>query len=366
MPKFEIKDSSHLADIDYQNYILQGVSRTFALTIPQLPSALRDIVGNGYLLCRIADTIEDDANINIQTKELLAKQFIAICNNDESDHDAIETFVQTFKQHLSQQTPAAEIDLINNTQRVINIKNSFSHAQKVILTRCVHTMLNGMIYFQTNASLNGLPDLKTMNSYCYHVAGVVGEMLTELYSDYSSEIAAQHNTLLPLSVSFGQGLQMTNILKDIWTDQKRNMCWLPQDIFNKYGITLKALHTDQKHENFPNALQELISIASGHLHNAIQYTLLIPKKERGLRLFCLWAIGMALLSLRKINNNLHFTDSKQVKISRRSVTATIMITRLTSGNNFILHILFKLLSKTLPTPQKVKLSIEQLKCPVTL
>ena len=47
----------------YQAQSLQAVSRTFALTIPQLPEALRDAVGNGYLLCRIADTIEDDPDL---------------------------------------------------------------------------------------------------------------------------------------------------------------------------------------------------------------------------------------------------------------------------------------------------------------
>ena len=41
-----------------QNKHLEGVSRTFALTIPCLPEDLRDWVGNAYLLCRIADTIE--------------------------------------------------------------------------------------------------------------------------------------------------------------------------------------------------------------------------------------------------------------------------------------------------------------------
>jgi len=48
------------ADETYQEKILQDVSRTFALTIPQLPPALRRVVSNAYLLCRIADTIEDD------------------------------------------------------------------------------------------------------------------------------------------------------------------------------------------------------------------------------------------------------------------------------------------------------------------
>ena len=49
------------SDEAYQEHALPGVSRTFALTIPELPGDLRRVVTNAYLLCRIADTIEDDA-----------------------------------------------------------------------------------------------------------------------------------------------------------------------------------------------------------------------------------------------------------------------------------------------------------------
>ena len=51
---------SGISDERYQDEILPHVSRTFALTIPQLPAALRVAVTNAYLLCRIADTIEDE------------------------------------------------------------------------------------------------------------------------------------------------------------------------------------------------------------------------------------------------------------------------------------------------------------------
>ena len=55
---------------DYQNKILTGVSRTFAFTIPQLPDGLRSHITNAYLLCRIADTIEDDADLSAEQKNL--------------------------------------------------------------------------------------------------------------------------------------------------------------------------------------------------------------------------------------------------------------------------------------------------------
>ena len=40
--------------------IISRVSRTFAIGISVLPGDLRKAVLTGYLLCRIADTIEDD------------------------------------------------------------------------------------------------------------------------------------------------------------------------------------------------------------------------------------------------------------------------------------------------------------------
>ena len=49
-----------LSDDDFQSEMLKGVSRTFALTIPQLPADLCRVVSNAYLLCRIVDTIEDE------------------------------------------------------------------------------------------------------------------------------------------------------------------------------------------------------------------------------------------------------------------------------------------------------------------
>src|SRR5256886_14840956 len=55
-----VKIDSGVTDALYQDRILPHVSRTFALTIPQLPPDLRTAVTSAYLLCRIADTIEDE------------------------------------------------------------------------------------------------------------------------------------------------------------------------------------------------------------------------------------------------------------------------------------------------------------------
>ena len=57
------RSSSDTGDEAYQSHTLLHVSRTFALTIPQLPAGLREAVSTAYLLCRSADTIEDEPTL---------------------------------------------------------------------------------------------------------------------------------------------------------------------------------------------------------------------------------------------------------------------------------------------------------------
>lgn len=101
---------------------------------------------------------------------------------------------------------------------------------------------------------------------------------------------------------------------------------------------------------FSTGLEHLISVAHGHLHNALRYTLLIPNDETGIRKFCLWALGMAVLTLRKIKSNLQFNHSEQAKINRNSVKATIISTNLAVRSDFCLTLFSTLLVVDLCQP----------------
>jgi farnesyl-diphosphate farnesyltransferase len=153
---------------------------------------------------------------------------------------------------------------------------------------------------------------------------------------------------MALAVSFGQGLQMTNILKDVWEDYQHGACWLPRKVFADEGFDLGNLTTARSRRGFERGVQRLVGIAHRHLKNALAYTLLIPKQETGIRNFCLWAIGLAVLTLRKINNHLDYTDGSQVKISRLSVKGTILATQLTRQNETLLKLIFYFAAWPLP------------------
>jgi farnesyl-diphosphate farnesyltransferase len=141
---------------------------------------------------------------------------------------------------------------------------------------------------------------------------------------------------------------MTNILKDIWEDRRRGACWLPRDVFLRAGVDLAHLTPDDVPAGFQTALGELIGVARQHLENALAYTLLIPPHEKGIRRFCLWAIGMAVLTLRRLNRHRDFRSGREVKISRNSVKLTILTTNLTTSSDRLLKSLFAFAAKELP------------------
>ncbi len=344
-----------VADEAFQERILQGVSRTFALTIPQLPDGLRRVVSNAYLLCRIADTIEDDNALNSKTTRHYSNMFIDVV----AENIPAEQFADELYPLLSDHTIAEEHELIKNTAAVIRITHSFNNNQRKALERCVRIMAKGMSDYQDAESLDGLKDLPAMDEYCYYVAGVVGEMLTELFCDYSPEINAKREQMMKLAVSFGQGLQMTNILKDIWEDRNRGACWLPQDIFLREGLNMNELKPGMSDLRFNRGLGTLIAVAKGHLKDALEYTLLIPGHEKGIRKFCLWALGMAVLSLDKLNKKRNYSHGSEVKISRHSVKATVALTSAFAGNNNALIGMFNYYSRNLPeTDIREKLSAQ--------
>jgi len=332
------------SDPEYERQVPRQVSRSFALTIPQLPLALQSPVTNAYLLCRIVDTIEDDESLPLDQKWFFFQEFVKVMNGQASARE----FAEALYPFLSGRTLPEERELIRNTPSIIHTTLTLNPKQQAAIKRCATIMARGMLEFQGTKSPQGLKDLSDFHRYCYHVAGVVGEMLTELFCDYSAEISKNRERLLELAVSFGQGLQMTNIIKDLWEDRDHGACWLPNDVFQKVGYDLKNLASGQYTEAFGQGLNVLIGVARGHLQKALAYTMMIPPHETGIRKFCLWAIGMAIFTLRKIHRKRDYKSGQEVKISRRTLRTILMVTNAGLRSNFLLQILFGLTTRGLP------------------
>ena len=332
------------SDLACQARLLQDVSRTFALTIPQLPHRLRWPVTNAYLLCRIADTIEDEPALSPAQKQAFWDRFVQVI----AGHEEAASFARDLGALLSSSTAKPERDLVASFSHVIRITAMLRSNQRAAIVRCLRIMSRGMMEFQRNPNPAGLKDCSCLDRYCYYVAGVVGEMLTELFCDYSAAVNDQRKDLLALSVAYAQGLQMTNILKDLWDDQRRGVCWLPRDLFRESGYELDRLAPGEADPRFLTGFFELVAITGRRLRDGLQYVLLIPTHETGLRRYLAWSLGLSVLTLRSLYTRPSFRNGRNTRPSRLSVVALIILTSLLARSDSALKFLFKAATRGLP------------------
>ncbi|WP_114661652.1 squalene/phytoene synthase family protein [Polynucleobacter necessarius] len=309
------------ADLAYQKAILGSVSRTFALTIPLLPPEVEKVVGNTYLLCRIVDTIEDAAGLKPEVKQQLSRLFL----NAVLEKSDVQSFVKPCLTELHAYGNQDELDLIINTPTVLRILHTCSIQDRAAVARCVSIMSEGMSRFHGKQNQAGLKDLGEFEDYCYVVAGVVGELLTTIFSNHSKEFLKNIKGHEPLAIAFGQALQITNILKDSPEDRARGVSWKP------VGISHAAL----------------LQIAYQKLQESLQYILLIPEGDGGIRRFCFLAFGLAVMTLSKIANRKHFDHKDEVKLTRATVMTFYAFAKIAVRSNTLMQLFFYIASGAL-------------------
>ena len=324
--------------------MLQRVSRTYALTIPLLPPGLREAVTNAYLLCRIADTLEDEPALDPVRKEILLGGFAAAAVGQAK----ADAFAAKLPALLSDATSNGERFLAENAGRIVRIAHGFPTARRRAIERCLQKMTQGMIEFQRRRAREGLWDMAELERYCYHVAGVVAKMLTELFCDYSPAIAERREELMALAPGYGQGLQMTNILKDIWTDLARGRCWLPREPFRTGGFELDELRAADNGPAFAAGLDELVAATHRQLRQGLDFILLIPRREFGIRRHLLLTLGMAALTLRRIHGSEDFRAGRDFEQPKRAAQALIAAIALLAHSDSALRRLFGLLLRNVP------------------
>ena len=114
---------------------------------------------------------------------------------------------------------ANELRLLRSLDVVLVVRDSLPKREASIVTRWVVEMTRGMAIYahrprrlgETSAPFT-VPDLER---YCYFVAGTVGHMLTDLFVERLGLSPALEVALRANAESFGVGLQLVNILKDL-------------------------------------------------------------------------------------------------------------------------------------------------------
>ena len=209
--------------------LLEKTSRTFALSIPVLPEPTRREVMIAYLLFRIADTFEDAAHWPPDDRITALADINALLRSysrEKAEALSRDWVRREVARHPGYQELMAEVPFVLDAFfglspgavepiRAHVIRSADGMASIVSRTREGHL------------TLHSIPELK---DYCYIVAGIVGEMLTELFLLDRPAIASLAPFLRERAATFGEALQLVNILKDSAVDAEEGRRYLPAEV----------------------------------------------------------------------------------------------------------------------------------------
>jgi farnesyl-diphosphate farnesyltransferase len=317
--------------------ILPRVSRTFAPTIRMLPRPLSLHVTVAYLLCRVADTIEDSSVLDVEHKKAILRAYASLLQREQFCL-APDGFVQRLRQLPRR---GAEYELLHNFPLLMAVYARFPLNVRKGISTWVVEMVSGMRkYAQSkyNSNQNFLDTLRDMDEYIYYVAGTVGNMLTVLFAHYSSRIDRRITKKLEKNAeAFGKGLQMINIIRDMPADWQYHRSYIPNELLTKYDLTRQSVFSPRAAVRSGEMVEELIDLALSYLDGALQYIVDIPKAELRIRLACLLPLFWALRTLLHLKNNLNaFFNKEKIKISRAVLRKELCFAHVSALSNRLL------------------------------
>jgi farnesyl-diphosphate farnesyltransferase len=301
--------------------LLPRVSRTFALGIKLLPPKLEAPVRTGYLLCRIADTVEDDLAAEPARKAALLDAFLA-CFDSTARADEFGACIAELSANDDY------LALVAQTGHVFHSYRMLDAPTRAILRRWITEMVHGMRRFVLDHP-DGIRigSVQEFREYCYFVAGTVGHLLTELWYEHSAFVGkATYARLLAHCEAFGEALQTVNILKDIaWDAERENAIYIPSDLLAAAGSGHDTLLREERRAATRDALVPLIELAQADIERALRYIEALPATAPRIRLFCVLPVLFAIATMRELEHSeAMLIPGGAVKIARAEVRALVV------------------------------------------
>jgi farnesyl-diphosphate farnesyltransferase len=209
--------------------LLAKTSRTFALAIAFLPEGLREQITVAYLLFRIADTLEDADLWPLATRvQALSDLALAV---ERRDTGAIEKLSQQWGKTPPVEDPGY-LELLADSRYVLESLEDLPVDRREAIRHHLLLTTRGMATFLSAAQQGSvrIGNIQDLRGYCRVVAGVVGDMLTELYLLHDPKLITVGAYLRERASRFGEGLQLVNILKDQLSDEHQRRHYLPDGV----------------------------------------------------------------------------------------------------------------------------------------
>ena len=302
--------------------ILEGTSRSFYLSLKELPREIRKQVSLLYMLARTSDTIADSEGGEPEDLMQALESYNEFTQgNSEETPDLGE--LSEFQSNISERL------LLKNVGKVVSNISQFSESDQESIRNCLGIIIGGQILDlkRFSSGVNGIPSIEEndeLDDYAYRVAGSVGEFWTQMSLDHLFKIKEENEAeIFENGVRFGKALQMINILRDIPADLELGRCYIPRRSLDEHGMSPSDLLDSSKMESFRPLYNEYLDLTDQHLDSAVQYIEMLPHSQFRLRGSCMLPviIGKKTVSLLRGRNVLD--PEKKVKISRSEVKEVV-------------------------------------------
>ena len=122
----------------------------------------------------------------------------------------------------------------------------------------LQAVIDGM---EMDLDCNRYPDFGALRIYCHRVAGVVGLLSAEIFGYHDART-------LSYAADLGLAFQLTNIIRDVGEDARRQRIYLPLDEMERHGVSIADITAARETENFRRLMEFQIERAQGYYRQA--------------------------------------------------------------------------------------------------
>jgi farnesyl-diphosphate farnesyltransferase len=287
------------ADLEWCYRTVEGVSRTFAITIDALAEPMARRVCIGYLLCRVADTVEDAADIPpAKQRELLETYLQALDPEDPTHAWAFRDAVEPWLPPPADRSPHWAV--VADAPRIVRSFHTLTPAAQEAIRPPVIELVSGMATFVDRYADSGGLRLSTydeLEEYCYYAAGTVGHLVTDLV--YAPDRV--DDQLREDAQAFALLLQLVNVAKDVATDyREENNVYLPAEWLRAVGVAPEDVADPDRAPAVAEVVSRVVDRATGYLDGAQRWLTGMPLTDGNTA--AAWAIPflLAVATIREL------------------------------------------------------------------
>ena len=298
--------------------LLKQVSRSFYLTLRVLPGPVAPQIGLAYLLARATDTIADTEILSVPRRlEALDALRTAIL-----DDAAPTPWLALGEMARHQGTPGERV-LLERLEEAVEILRSCDPEDRARIREVLAVITSGQeldlrrFHGAGPDRIEALVSDAELEDYTYRVAGCVGEFWTKMcVARLYGGLGLDTQRLLKLGVSYGQGLQLVNILRDIPRDLRQGRCYLPLDALRARGLVPVDLLRPETEPAFRPVYDLWLDRALGRLADGWQYTQALPWRSARVRLACAWPVLIGVETLGRLRQGRVLDPGVRLKAGR--------------------------------------------------